>query len=223
MVKGKVKALVWSEFTEPEDVYPKGIHGDIAEYLNSQRNVEAKTAQLGDPEQGVSEAALKWADVLIWWGHQKHRDVTDESVQRIVRRVKEEGMGYFAIHSAHYSRGLIALLGTRCGLGSVGDGGAESISVVAPDHPIAEGIKDFRIQRTEFFGEPFDVPEPEVVVFRSTFEKRDDVWFRSGCCWTVGKGRVFYFRPGHETYPIMRQPEVQKVIHNGTLWAAKCY
>jgi len=221
MAEGKVKALVWSEFTEPKDVYPDGIHGDIAKYLNSCGNVVAKTAQLDDPEQGVSEAALKWADVLLWWGHKRHGDVTDESVQRIVRRVKEEGMGYFAIHSAHYSRGLIAVLGTGCGLGSVGDGGAESISVVAPDHPIAKGIKDFTIPRTEFFGEPFDVPEPEAVVFRSTFENGDNVWFRSGCCWTVGEGRVFYFRSGHETFPIMRQPEVQKVVYNGALWAAK--
>ena len=101
MANIKVKALVWSEFTEPKDVYPIGIHGDIAKYLNSQADMEAKTAQLADPDQGVSEDMLKWADVLLWWGHQKHRDVTDESVQRIVRRVKEEGMGYFAIHSSN--------------------------------------------------------------------------------------------------------------------------
>jgi len=221
MAERKVKALVWSEFTEPKDVYPKGIHGAIAEHLNSTGKVEAKVAQLDDPEQGVSDANLKWADVLLWWGHKKHKDVTDENVQRIVKRVKEEGMGYFAIHSAHYSRGLIALLGTKCGLGSVGDGGAESISVVAPDHPIASGVKDFVVPQTESFGEPFTVPEPEAVVFRSDFEKGDNVWFRSGSCWTVGKGRVFYFRPGHETFPIMRQPEVQKVVYNATLWAAK--
>jgi len=217
----KVKALVWSELTEPKDVYPKGINGAIAEYLNAQGDVEAKVAQLSDPDQGVSEEALKWADVLLWWGHQKHGDVKDETVARIVKHVKEGGMGYFAIHSAHYSRGLIALLGTPCGLGSVGDGGAESISVVMPDHPIAKGVKDFVIPLTEFFGEPFTVPEPEAVVLRSTFEKGDNIWFRSGCCWTVGKGRVFYFRSGHETYPIMYQPEVQKVVYNGALWAAK--
>ena len=221
MANRKVKALVWSEFTEPRDVYPKGIHGDIAEYLNAQGDVEAKTAQIEDAEQGVSEEQLQWADVLVWWGHQKHRDVTDESLERIVRRVKEEGMGYFPIHSAHFSRGIIALLGTPCGFKGVGDGGVETISVVAPDHPIAKGIEDFTIPRTEYFCEPFQVPEPEAVVFRSTFEKGDNIWFRSGCCWTVGKGRLFYFRPGHETYPIMRQPEVQKVIYNGTLWAAK--
>ena len=222
MGKEKIKAIVWSEFTEPKDVYPKGIHGDLAEYLNSCGNVEAKTAQIDDPEQGVSEAALKWADVLLWWGHKKHKDVTDENVQRIVKRIKEEGMGFIAIHSAHYSRALIAVLGTSCGLGSVSnDGGSELVSVVAPDHPIAQGIKDFKVEQTESFGEPFDVPEPEIVVLRSDFEKGDNVWFRSGSCWTVEKGRVFYFRPGHETFPIMRQPEVQKVLYNATLWAAK--
>ena len=221
MAEGKVKAIVWSEFTEPEDVYPMGIHGDIAEYLNSLGDVEAKVAQIDDPEQGISEAALEWADVLIWWGHLRHKDVTDENVQRIVRHVKEKGMGYFPIHSAHYSSGLIALMGTGCGLGSVSnDGGAEFVSVVSPDHPIAQGIEDFTVPQTEAFGEPFDVPEPDVVVFRTTYEM-SDAWFRSGCCWNVGRGRVFYFRPGHETFRIMRQPEVQKVIHNGALWAAR--
>ena len=220
MAEGKVKALVWSEFTEPKDVYPEGIHGAIAKHLNSCGDVEAKTAQLSDPDQGVSEAALEWADVLLWWGHQKHRDVTDETVARIVKHTKEKGMGYFALHSAHYSRGLIALLGTPCGLGGVGDGGMETLSVVAPDHPIAKGVEDFTIPRVEFFGEEFTVPEPEAVILRSTYEKTD-AWFRSACCWTVGEGRVVYFRPGHETYPIMRQPEVLKVIYNATLWGAK--
>ena len=217
---GKVKALVWSEFTEPKDVYPKGIHGDIAAHLNAGGEVEAKVVQLADPDQGVSDADLEWADVLLWWGHKHHGKVTDETIGRIVKAVKEGGMGYFAIHSAHYSRGLIALLEDKCGLGGVGDGGAETVSVVAPDHPIAKGVKDFVIPRVEYFIEPFTVPEPEAVVFRSTYEKTDG-WFRTGCCWTVGKGRVFYFRPGHETYPIIRQPEVQKCIYNGALWAAK--
>jgi trehalose utilization protein len=222
MLKAKAKALVWSEFTEPKDVYPKGIHGDIAEYLNScDAGVEAKTAQIEDPEQGVSEESLAWADVLLWWGHKRHKDVTDEHVQRIAKHVKERGMGFVAIHSAHYSRALIELLGTSCGLGGVGDGGAEFISVVTPDHPIAQGIQDFKVERTEFFTEPFDVPEPEAVVFKSKFEKAKDAWFRSGCCWTVGQGRVFYFRPGHETFRIMRNPYVQKVLYNATLWGAK--
>lgn len=216
----KVKALVWSEFTEPKDVYPEGIHGAIAEHLNSTGKVEAKVVQLSDPDQGVSEADLEWADVLLWWGHQKHRDVTDETVGRIVKAVNEGGMGYFALHSAHYSRGLIELLGDGCGLGGVGDGGAETITVADPDHPIADGVTEFVIPRVEYFIEPFAVPEPEAVVLKSTFEKTDG-WFRALCCWTVGDGRVLYFRPGHETFPIMRQPEVQKVILNGTLWGAK--
>ncbi|MBD3181446.1 trehalose utilization protein ThuA [Candidatus Poribacteria bacterium] len=217
----KVKALVWSEFTEPKDVYPVGIHGEIAKHLNAQSDVEAKTAQIEDPQQGVSEESLAWADVLLWWGHKRHRDITDENLARIVKHVKERGMGYFAIHSAHYSRGLIALLETGCGLGGVGNGGAETVSVVMPDHPIAEGVTDFVVPQTEYFTEPFDVPEPEAVVLRSTFETDDKLWFRSGSCWTVEEGRVFYFRPGHETFPIMRQPEVLKVVYNGTLWAAK--
>ncbi|HIE30227.1 TPA: hypothetical protein EYP66_23440 [Candidatus Poribacteria bacterium] len=123
MANRKVKALVWSEFTEPKDVYPKGIHGDIAEYLNAREDVEAKTVQIADPEQGISEERLQWADVLVWWGHQKHRDITDENVERIKRRVREEGMGYFPIHSAHYSRGIIALLWQQRKTGAKGQDG----------------------------------------------------------------------------------------------------
>ena len=216
----KVKALVWSELTEPKDVYPDGINGAIAEHLNSTGDIEAKVVQLSDPDQGVSAADLEWADVLLWWGHQKHRDVTDETIARIEKAVKEDGMGYFAIHSAHYSRGLITLLEDKCGLGGVGDGGAETIKVVMPDHPIADGVKDFVVPQVEYFIEPFTVPEPEAVVMTSTFEKTDG-WFRTLCCWTVGAGRVLYFRPGHETFPIIYQPEVQKVICNGALWGAK--
>jgi len=111
-------------------------------------------------------------------------------------------------------------IGTSCGLGSVGDGGAESISVVAPNHPIAKEIKDFKIPRTEYFGEPFDVPEPEAVVFRSTLRRAIIYGFVRDAAGQSVRVAYSILDRGHETFPIMRQPEVQKVIYNATLWSA---
>jgi len=216
----KVRALVWSERSEPEKVYPKGINGAVADALNATDDVVATVADINMPEQGLTEKALAGADVLLWWGHVKHGTVTDEFTNRVVRRVKEEGMGLIPIHSAHYSKPFKALMGTECGLGGWReDDKPERIHIVMPAHPIAKGIVDFVIPQTEMYSEPFAVPPPEVVVFESRFEGGE--YFRSGCCWTVGKGRVFYFRPGHETLKIMYQDEVKKILHNAVLWAAR--
>ncbi len=216
----KVRALVWDELTAPKKAYPKGINGAIVEVLNASDDVEAKAADITMPEQGLTEKALAEADVLLWWGHQKHGEVTDKATARVVKRVKEGGMGFIPIHSAHYSKPFRALMGTECGLGGWReDDMPERLHVVMPNHPIAKGIVDFVIPKTEMYSEPFAVPPPEVVVFESRWDKGE--YFRSGCVWTVGNGRVFYFRPGHETNPIMRQDEVKKILHKAVLWAAK--
>jgi trehalose utilization protein len=214
-----IKVLVWSERTEPEDVYPVGINGAIAEALNSTLDITAETACLADPNQGLADFALDHIDVLFWWGHQKHGDVTDKNTDRIAARVRDGGMGFVPIHSAHYAKPFKAVLDAECGLGSVrGDGKPEKITVVAPDHPIAKGVQDFVVPETEMFGEPFAVPEPDTVVFRSDFEGGE--WFRSGCCWQVGAGRTFYFRPGHETFMIMQQDTILMILQNAARWAA---
>ncbi len=215
-----VRVLVWSERTEPKKVYPQGINGEIARYLNTLPGIQAKAAYIDEPEQGLTEAALAESDVLIWWGHGRHGDVTDESTQRIVRRVKEGGMGFIALHSAHPSKPFSALMGTSGGIGGWREDGApEHIQVMAPNHPIARGTKDFTIPKTEMYSEPFDVPTPETVVFHGRWDKGEE--FRSGCTWTVGKGRVFYFRPGHESYPIFMDRNVRRIVRNACFWCAR--
>lgn len=217
---GPVRALVWSEWTEPKNVYPKGIHGAIADALNAGQGITAVTAHLNEPEQGLSQARLAEADVLFWFGHGKHGDVEDRYVERVVRRVTQEGMGFVPVHSSHYSKPFKALMGTECGLGGWReDDKSERIEVLLPDHPIAKGVTDFVIPHDEMYNEPFAIPEPEAVVFYSYFEGGEE--FRSGCCFTRGKGRIFYFRPGHETCPVFFQPEIKRILCNAALWATR--
>ena len=91
--------------------------------------------------------------------------------------------------------------------------------VVDPAHPIVEGMPDyFELPNTEMYGEPFGIPKPDDLVFISWFQGGEV--FRSGCCWHRERGRVFYFRPGHETFPIYHNADVQRVIYNAVRWAA---
>jgi len=206
--------------SEPANVYPNGINGALAEHLNTCQGITAKTAQIGDPDQGVPEDALAETDVLLWFGHVKHGDVTDETVARVVKHVKERGMGYLALHSSHFAKPLKALLGTACSFRAyVHDGKPGRILVAAPDHPIAKGVADFVIPNEEWYGEPFEVPTPEAIVIAGVYND-DTELTRDGLVWTVEKGRVFYFRPGHETYPIFVMPQVQKIVENGVRWLA---
>ncbi len=216
----RIKVLCWSEFTEPREVYPNGIHGAVAEFLAKTGEFEVRTAQLDDPEQGLSEEALRWADVLVWFGHGRHQDVNDTSVERVVRHVTERGMGFVPLHSSHKSRPFTTLMGTSGALGGWREEGEpERIFIVEPDHPTVEGISDFTLPQTEMYTEPFDVPPPDLVVFYSVF--LDGYWFRSGCYWQRGAGRIFYFRPGHETYPIFYDERVQKIVTNAVRWVAR--
>lgn len=218
------KVIVWSEGTAPKKVYPDDIRGAVAEGLKPLEGWEIVTATIGDPDQGVPEESLGKTDVLIWWGHQRHNDVKNQTVDRIVKHVKEDGMGFIALHSSHYSKALKRLLGTPCGWkgGYIEDGSDLKMIVKAPDHPIAKGIKDFDIPHTERYGEPFECPEPQTVVFDGLFTlpSGQTQQSRQGLVWEVGKGRVFYFQPGHETYPIFFQDEVRQVMRNAVQWCA---
>jgi trehalose utilization protein len=221
MAKDMVRVLAWSEMTEPADVYPKGINGALADYLNTCKGITATTAQIDDPDQGVSTAALAETDVVMWFGHKRHGDVTDETVARVVNAVKDRGAGYLALHSSHFAKPLKALLGTACSFRTyIHDGKPGRILVTAPDHPIAKGVEDFVIPHEEWYGEPFEVPTPEAIVVGGVYND-DTELTRDGLVWTVGKGRVFYFRPGHETYPIFNMPPVRRIIENGVRWLAR--
>ncbi len=214
---------VWNEFRHEKEnpkvreLYPEGIHGTLASFLGKQPGWQVRTATLDEPEHGLSDAVLEQTDVLLWWGHCAHDEVSDEVVARAQRHVWE-GMGLIALHSAHNAKIFKALLGQNCALKWREANDKERIWNILPAHPIAQGIGDsFVIPQEEMYGEPFTIPHPEELLFISWFSGGEV--FRSGCTWRRGAGRIFYFRPGHETYPTYHQPEVQKIITNAVAWA----
>jgi trehalose utilization protein len=217
-----IKVTVWNEFRHEKihdavkDVYPDGIHVAIADFLKASYDV--KTATLDEPEHGLTDDVLADTDVLIWWGHMAHREVHDEIVAKVKARVLA-GMGLIVLHSGHFSKIFRSLMGSTCDLKWREAGEKERIWVIEPGHPIAEGLPEyFEIPHVEMYGERFDIPAPDAQVFVSWFEGGNV--FRSGCCFHRGAGKVFYFRPGHETFPIFYQQEIQTVITNAVAWAA---
>ena len=217
------RVTVWGEHrqerTEPpvREVYPDGIHAVIADGLLD-AGFDVVTATLDEPEHGLIEAVLAETDVLTWWGHVAHAEVDDAIVERVQRRVLD-GMGLIVLHSGHHSKIFRRLMGTTCDLNWREAGEAERIWVVDPAHPIAEGLGEgFTIDAEEMYGEHFDVPAPDRLVLISWFAGGEV--FRSGCCYERGRGRIFYFRPGHETHPTYRHPSVRRVIANAVRWAA---
>ena len=222
---GRVRVTVWNEYLhEKRDpkvakIYPNGIHAVIAEHLRGQPGFEVRTATLDEPEHGLTEDALNGTDVLVWWGHMAHDKVSDLVVDRIHRRVVLEGMGLIVLHSGHFSKIFKRLMGTTCNLKWREAGEKERLWVAARGHPIADGIGEyFELEHTEMYGEPFDIPLPDELVFISWFQGGEV--FRSGCCFHRGTGKIFYFRPGHETLPIYYDPNVLRVIGNAARWAA---
>ena len=220
----KRRVVVWSEGTAPKDVYPNDINGAIADGLKkSLPGWEVVLAGINDPAQGASAHSLKQTDVLMWWGHKRHREIKDEVVEAIFKRVNEDGMGFIALHSSHFAKPYKRLMGTRCSWGEYkADGTSVKITVKEPHHPICQGVKDFELPKIERYGEPFAVPEPEAVPLDGEYTKPDGTKApgRMGLCWTIGKGRVFYFTPGHETYDDFFRPEVQVIMSNAVKWAA---
>ncbi len=224
----KRRVVVWSEGTASKDegskqVYPDDINSAVAEGLKALAGWEIITASLDDPDQGVSEERLQATDVLIWWGHKRHGDVKRELVDRIDKRVREQGMGFIALHSSHFAAPFKKLMGTTCSWGEyVADGTSVQIIVKEPNHPICKGVKDFTLPKIERYGEPFKVPTPEAVPLDGIYTKPNGVTQpgRMGLCWTVGKGRVFYFTPGHETYNDFYRPEVRLILRNAVEWVA---
>jgi len=217
------EVLVWNEFRHEKanpivaKIYPNGMHETIADFLRPEIDFSVRTAWLDQPEQGLSGGVLERTDVLIWWGHMAHKEVDDVIVERVHRRVLE-GMGLIVLHSGHYSKIFKALMGTTCSLKWRESTDKERLWNIAPHHPITEGVGDFfEIQSEEMYGEPFGIPTPDELLFISWFTGGEV--FRSGATWQRGNGRVFYFRPGHETYPTYHQKEVQKIITNAVRWA----
>jgi len=219
-----IRVTVWNEFRHEKKnkdiakIYPKGMHEAIAAHLSGQPGVKARTATLDEPGHGLTDEVLADTDVLTWWGHMHHKDVADEVVAKVHARVLD-GMGLIVLHSAHFSKVFMRLMGTGCFLKWREVGEKQRLWVVDHAHPIAEGLGDcVEIPHCEMYGEPFGIPRPDELVFISWFAGGEV--FRSGCCWHRGRGKVFYFQPGHETYPIYHQPEVLRIITNAVHWAA---
>jgi trehalose utilization protein len=218
-----INVTIWNEFEHERKeehiraIYPDGMHMAIARGIAAE-DLAIRTATLEEPEHGLTEAVLDDTDVLIWWGHIAHRRVEDAVVERVYNRVLD-GMGLIVLHSAHVSKIFRKLMGTGCMLKWRELGEKERIWVVNPAHPIAAGLDEyFELSQEEMYGEHFDIPTPDELVFISWFEGGEV--FRSGCTFYRGLGRIFYFRPGHETYPTYHDPNVLKVIANAVRWAA---
>jgi len=218
----KIRVTVWGENIHEwkhEVVrrhYPKGMHTCIAQGLNEAEDIEALTATLQEPEHGLTEERLANTDVLLWWGHCAHDQVDDAIVARIQARVWQ-GMGLLALHSAHFSKIFKALLGTACSLRWREAGELERVWVCNPGHPIARGLDAyFELPEEEMYGEPFGIPAPDELVFMSWFQGGEVM--RSGATWKRGNGKIFYFRPGHESYPTYHNDNVKTVLKNAVRW-----
>lgn len=242
-----VRVLVWDEAPPhaPRSLYPKSINGAIADGLNAdgKGRIIASTACLDDDEQGITPKILSDYDVLLWWGHARHGEVQD-AVAETVRAAVHRGLGFIPLHSAHYSKPFKAVLNATGHLKggwreASNPSDTEEVTVCAPKHPIAQGVADFILPHEEMYGAPFDVPPAEAIVFQSYFPLGGEYFpsfatsvgegidpdFTSGPGGGKGRGegagRVFYFRPGHETYPTYFDSNVRLILHNAVLWAAR--
>jgi trehalose utilization protein len=242
-----LNVLVWDENPRhaPKELYPENLRGAIVEglkELDTANELNVTAIHLDEADQGVPQSLLESADVLVWWGHARHGEVDDALAERVKKQVHERGLGFICLHSGHYSKTFKAVLGATGHLkgGWRESDDSETIRVCAPWHPIAQGVDDFVLPNEEMYGAPFDVPPPLEVIFQSRFSV-DGATFPSGLVWTVGegidpaftsgggnaanqgegKGRVFYFRPGHETYGTYFDKNVRRVIYNGVKWVGR--
>lgn len=217
-----IKVTVWNEFLHEREldnikkVYPDGIHRVIADFLGKNEDIEVRCATLFDDNQGISKEMLDDTDVLIWWSHARNEEITDENAQLVAEYVRK-GMGFIGLHSAHMCKPLNLLLGTTMTL-KWRHNDSERVYITAPSHPIAAGLPEyFDLPHEEMYGEYFDIPKPDDVIFTGWF--KGGCVFRSGVTFTRGNGKIFYFQPGHEEYPIYFDPNIQRVITNAVYWA----
>ena len=218
-----IRTVVWGENVHETtnkivaDIYPGGMHKCIADALNKDAGISATTATLQEAEHGLPQSRLDETDVLLWWGHAAHGDVSDEIVERVAERVWA-GMGLIVLHSGHFSKIFKRMMGTPCNLTWREAGERERLWVTSRNHPIAKGLPDhFELENEEMYGEPFGIPDPLETVFVGWFQGGEV--FRSGVTYKRGAGSVFYFQPGHETYPTYHDANIQTVLKNAVHWA----
>jgi trehalose utilization protein len=219
-----IRVLVWGENRheqiEPKvaEIYPDGMHATIAAGISDNLGAEASvsTTTLDEPEHGLTEEVLAQTDVLVWWGHAAHGEVEDKVVDRVYQHVLS-GMGLVVLHSGHWSKIFGKLMGTSCTLRWRSERDRELVWTVNPTHPIAQGVPHpIVIEQQEMYGEFFDIPVPDELIFVSSFSGGEV--FRSGCTFRRGHGKIFYFSPGDQDYPVYHHKDVRKVIANGVDW-----
>ncbi len=221
-----IRVTVWNEFVHEKvnekvkAIYPDGMHKVIADFLKCD-DITVRTATLEDEECGLTEDVLNDTDVLLWWGHVRHGNVPDEVALRVRNHVLK-GMGFIALHSAHHSKPFKLLMGTTCNLSWREDGDMERIWNINVAHPITQGIgRYFELPHEETYAEPFNIPEPDENILIGWYEGGEV--FRSGCTYHRENGRIFYFQPGHESFPTFYNENVQTIIRNAVRWAAPVY
>ena len=221
-MKDKIKVTIWNEFRHEKTneivkkLYPEGMHKAIADGIAAD-DLEIRLAALDEPEHGLPQDVVDNTDVMLWWGHRAHAEVNDEIVKRVHKRVLE-GMGLIILHSGHFSKIFKAVTGTNCSLKWRNVGERERLWNVEPSHPITQGIGDyFELAQCEMYGERFDIPQDGKIIFISWFEGGEV--FRSGVTFERGHGKIFYFQPGHETYPIFYNEKIIRIISNAVRWA----
>ncbi len=222
-----IRVLVWNEFRHEKTservaaIYPEGIHGCIAGFLGKEEDITVKTATLDEENCGITKELLDETDVLIWWGHMAHSKVPEE-IAKLVRDAVLSGMGAIFLHSAHHSRPFRYLMGTSCNLTWRESGDSERLWVIEPSHPITRGIdRCFFLEHEETYGEPFVIPTPDKLLLIGTYSGGEV--FRSGCLYERGNGKIFYFQPGHETFPTFYDPNVQTILKNAVRFVAPTY
>lgn len=222
-MKSKIRVTVWNEYVNEKDyphiarIYPKCIHEALADIYRESEEFEVRAVTIDMPGQGLSDQTLEETDVLLWYGHMAHEQVSDELVKKIQARVLS-GMGLLILHSSAQSKIFSALLGTTGNVRWREIGEKERVWAVTRSHPIVEGIPEcFVIPHSEMYGEPFEIPEPDELIFISWYAGGDVL--RSGCCYKRGAGKIFYFGPGHEEYPIYYQEEIRRILKNAVRWA----
>lgn len=243
-----IRVLIWDEAPPhvPRSLYPASINGAIAQGLNELGAglVRAEVADLDDEQQGISAEKLRDTDVLLWWGHARHAEVSDETARLVRDAVHRGGLGFIPLHSAHYSKPFQWVLSAsgdlKGGWRELEGFEREEITVCAPRHPIAQGVEDFALEAEEMYGAPFGAPPFQTLVFQSYFPHGGE-YFPCGFTLSVGdgidpnfksgrgngahqgegRGRVFYFRPGHETVATYFHPMVRQILVNAVKWCAR--